>query len=250
MDNIFKGKRVLITGHTVFKGSWLSIWLIKKGAKVFGLSLKPHTSPSIYDAANLNEKIEGVFVDINNHSKVIKVINDCQPDFIFHLAAQAIVHKSYLNPLITFNTNVIGTLNILEGIRNLKKPCISILITSDKCYENVEWEYGYRETDKLGGADPYSASKAATEIMISSYIRSFFSGSNKRIGIARAGNVIGGGDWSQKRLVPDCITAWVKNKKVLIRSANSTRPWQHVLEPLNGYIEFAKSLYKSNLLAT
>ncbi len=244
-DNFFLNKKVLITGNTGFKGSWLSIWLDLLGAKIYGLALEPPTNPSLYEKANLNDIVENNITDIKDTLEVINLINKIAPDYIFHLAAQPLVKLAYLNPVETWKTNVIGTVNILESLRVLEKKCIGIIITSDKCYENQEWEWGYRENDILGGSDPYSASKGSAEIAFSSYYRSFFNNFNEkkiRICSARAGNVIGGGDWANNRIVPDCIKAWVKEQPVDIKSPKSTRPFQHVLEPLNGYITLAEKL--------
>ncbi len=235
-NNNYLNKKVIVTGHTGFKGSWLSIWLYLLGAKVYGISDKVPTDPSHFNLID-NEFIEDIRIDIRSQNDVTQAINDIKPDFIFHLAAQSLVNKSYDFPKLTWETNLIGTINILNSLRNLEKKCISIFITSDKCYENVEWVWGYKETDKLGGKDPYSASKAAAELAIYSYANSFFSeNSNIRIVSARAGNVIGGGDWSLNRLIPDCVRAWSNKEKVLLRNPYSTRPWQHVLEPLGGYL--------------
>ena len=232
----YLNKKVIVTGHTGFKGSWLSIWLYLLGAKVYGISDRVLTDPSHFDLIN-NEFVEDIRIDIRSQNDVVEVINDIKPDFIFHLAAQSLVNKSYDFPKLTWETNVIGTINILESLRKLEKKCISIFITSDKCYENVEWVWGYKETDRLGGKDPYSSSKAATELAIYSYTNSFFAvNSNVSIASARAGNVIGGGDWSLNRLIPDCVRAWSNNEKVFLRNPYSTRPWQHVLEPLGGYL--------------
>ena len=244
-SQIFLGKKILITGSTGFKGSWLSIWLNLLGARLYGLALEPPTKPSLFEEANLDQVIENHIIDIKCSTKVSNLVNDISPDFIFHLAAQPLVKYSYSNPIETWKTNVIGTVNILDSLRLLNKKCTGIIITSDKCYENQEWEWGYRESDRLGGSDPYSASKGSAEIAFNSYFKSFFSCnsvSNIRIASARAGNVIGGGDWAENRLVPDCIKAWRKNLPVKIKSPNSTRPFQHVLEPLSGYISLAEKL--------
>ena len=244
-NNCFSKKKVLITGNTGFKGSWLSIWLDLLGAKIYGLALNPPTNPSLFEKANLDYIVEQNITDIRDTEKVIKTIKEIEPDYIFHLAAQPLVSLSYSKTVETWNTNVIGTVNVLESLRLLNNECIGIIITSDKCYENQEWEWGYRENDLLGGADPYSASKGSAELAFSSYQRSFFSNNsdNKiRICSARAGNVIGGGDWADNRIVPDCIKAWIKGNTVDIKSPESTRPFQHVLEPLNGYITLAEKL--------
>ena len=244
---VFYNSKVLITGHTGFKGSWLSLWLHKLGAKVFGISNEIPTEPSHFESACISELLVDIRLDIRNFKKLEDVINEIEPDFIFHLAAQPLVNESYSNPLDTWGTNTLGTLNILEVLRRQNKNCIAIFITSDKAYDNQEWKWGYRENDKLGGPDPYSASKGAAELAISSYFRSYFKQNecDIRICSARAGNVIGGGDWAKDRIVPDCIRSWKKNNPVTIRNPNSTRPWQHVLEPLRGYLILA-SLLKNN----
>ena len=243
-NNIFKNKTVLITGHTGFKGSWLVAWLKLLEAKVIGISLDLPTKPSHFEVAKIYQNISDLRIDIRDYAEVKKTLIKSQPDFVFHLAAQPLVRQSYKNPIETWNTNVIGTLNVLEALREIKKLCIAVFITSDKCYRNYEWEWGYRETDALGGTDPYSASKASAEHAINSYVKSFFidKKSSVRIASARAGNVIGGGDWSPNRIVPDCIKAWSKNKEAELRNPNSTRPWQHVLESLSGYLTLAMNL--------
>ena len=248
-ENIFKNTNVLVTGHTGFKGGWLCSWLNILGANVHGLSLNLPSEPNIFEAIELKSSINHNIIDIRNNFQVVKLIQEIQPDFIFHMAAQPLVGISYEDPKLTYETNFFGTLNILEALRKLSKKCISIIITSDKSYENVEWVWGYRETDILGGKDPYSASKASTEIMINSYVKSFFSENNlSKIGIARAGNVIGGGDWAKGRVIPDCVRAWSKNDRVFLKNPKSTRPWQHVLEPLSGYLELAHVLRQNSSL--
>ena len=246
--NTFRNKKVIVTGHTGFKGSWLSLWLKILGAKVVGLSLNIPSKPSHFKAIKLKNKIKHVKVDIRNLKLLKRIIIKHKPDFVFHLAAQALVKKSYSNPIYTWETNAIGTINILESLRSLKKKCIAILITSDKSYKNLEIKRGYVENDILGGKDPYSASKASSELAIQSYIHSFFQKKNSKvfIAIARAGNVVGGGDWSENRLIPDCVKSWSKSKRVLIRNPKSTRPWQHVLEALSGYLSLAKKLKENN----
>jgi CDP-glucose 4,6-dehydratase len=246
----FKNKTVLITGHTGFKGTWLSIWLNKLGAKVVGVSIGLPSDPSHFQYASCSELVEDRRVDIRDGKALNGVITDIQPDFVFHLAAQALVRQSYNDPIETWQTNVMGTLNLLEALRNLNKECVAVIITSDKCYENVEWVWGYRETDALGGPDPYSASKGAAELAIRSHIKSYFSNenSNVRIASARAGNVIGGGDWAADRIIPDCVRAWSRNDVVELRHPYSTRPWQHVLEPLSGYLCLAVALRQNNSL--
>ena len=245
-NNIYSGKKVLITGHTGFKGSWLSIWLNHLGAEVVGVSLDLPSIPSNFEACAIDSFIKDYRLDICNAKAIHKAIHQIQPDFIFHLAAQALVRPSYQNPLRTLTTNAIGTANLLESLRTLKKQVAVVMITSDKAYDNVEWTWGYRETDRLGGKDPYSASKGMAELVIRTYVESFFNeeDSDVRVGIARAGNVIGGGDWAEDRIVPDCMQAWLKEEIVDIRSPESTRPWQHVLEPLSGYLLLGKTLYQ------
>ena len=242
----FKNKKIIITGHTGFKGSWLCLWLHFLGAKIVGVSKNIPTKPSNFSVNNINRIVKNKFCNIQNLKKIDKIIKDNKPDYIFHLAAQSLVKKSYNHPYETWLSNLVGTINILESLRDYKKKCIVVLITSDKSYKNIEIKRGYKEDDRLGGTDPYSASKGATEIAIQSYIRSFFKDDRIRIAVGRAGNVIGGGDWSENRLIPDCIKCWSKNKKVKIRNANSTRPWQHVLEALSGYLSLASNLKKNN----
>ena len=245
--NNFKNKKILITGNTGFKGSWLSAWLIQLGAEVYGISKEIPTKPSMFEGLNLKEKILHFELDIREYTALKKVISTIKPDFIFHMAAQPIVVKSYENPVETISTNVMGTTNVLEALREINHKCTAIIITSDKCYENVEWIWGYKESDYLGGKDIYSGSKGAAEIIFKSYYHSFFKDSKKsnvRVASVRAGNVIGGGDWADYRIVPDCIRAWIKNESVEIRNPNATRPWQHVLEPLSGYLNLANELEK------
>jgi CDP-glucose 4,6-dehydratase len=243
LSNVFSGKKVLITGHTGFKGTWLTIWLQMLGAEVFGVALDP-LEKALYNEVKINLEDRDFRSDIRDQSYMNEVFRKIKPDFLFHLAAQPLVSVAYMNPLETWTTNLIGTVNILDALRNLNSSCIGVLITSDKCYDNQEWVWGYRESDKLGGADPYSASKAGSELAINSYFRSYFSKneSNVQIASARAGNVIGGGDWSVDRIIPDCVRSWHKNESVLLRNPGSTRPWQHVLEPLSGYLSIAAAL--------
>ena len=245
--NFLTNKIVLVTGHTGFKGSWLSAWLVSMGAKVIGLSIDIPTVPSNFQASKLQEIIEDHRIDICDFEKVSSLVEEVQPDFVFHLAAQALVLPSYLSPLKTIQTNALGTGSILEAVRKLTKRVNIIMITSDKVYDNVEWTWGYRENDKLGGRDPYSASKGMAELAINTYVHSFFNkkDSNVRIAVGRAGNVIGGGDWAANRIVPDCMEAWSNEGEVDIRNPFATRPWQHVLEPLSGYISLAKNLEKN-----
>ena len=245
INKTFKNKVVLVTGHTGFKGTWLIAWLELLGAKVTGISVDIPTNPSHFVKSKLSKKINDLRFDIKSN-KVSKTIKKLKPDFIFHLAAQSLVTKSFDDPILTWNTNVLGTANVLQSLIKHNKKCVALFITSDKCYDNKEWEWGYRETDQLGGSDLYSGSKAATEILINSYKHSFFS-NNKfiKIASARAGNVIGGGDWSSNRIIPDIIRGWNKNEDVLIRNPSATRPWQHVLEPLSGYLALAAHMYKN-----
>ena len=248
LKEIYHGKKVLITGHTGFKGSWLSIILDYLGAEVIGVSIDSNTNKGVYSACDMKKKLlVDKRLDICNKDKLKEFINSIQPDFIFHLAAQALVSISYKYPAETIITNAIGTLNLLEILKNFDKEITVILITSDKCYENIETFYGYKETDNLGGKDPYSASKACAEIIANSYIRSIlYAKKNINIATARAGNVIGGGDWSENRLIPDAVNCWENNKTLEIRNPSSTRPWQHVLEPILGYLELGIFIYQNN----
>ena len=240
----WKNKKVLITGHTGFKGGWLSMILKQKGAKVVGFALAPATKPSLYESLDLGKKITSVFGDIRNAEEVKKVIKKYKPEVVFHLAAQPLVRRSYKDPVETYETNVIGTANVLEAVRNSDSVKAVICITTDKCYENKEWVWPYREDDQLGGHDPYSASKACAELVVASYRNSFFNDKDSKVLLAstRAGNVIGGGDWSEDRLIPDVIRSVFENKSLEIRNPNSVRPWQHVLDPLFGYITLAENL--------
>lgn len=243
-NDIYHNKKILITGNTGFKGSWLTVWLLELGAEVFGISVNVPTVPSHYDLARLSDKITHFEGDIRDINIVKMVIKDVKPDYIFHLAAQSLVSQSYKDPLLTMQTNIMGTCNLLEAMRSIDHACNAVIITSDKCYDNIECVWGYRETDALGGKDPYSASKGGAELVIRSYARSFFDHehSSVRLAVGRAGNVIGGGDWAPDRIVPDCIRAWSEGKPVEIRSPLATRPWQHVLEPLSGYLLLGKTL--------
>jgi len=244
LEKVFKDKRVLVTGHTGFKGSWLTLWLVRLGAKVIGLSDDVPTTPSNFEVNNISKIIEDNRVDIRNYDLVSNIVNSANPDFVFHLAAQSLVRESYDQPLKTFEINAMGTANILQALISVDKKVTVVMITSDKAYDNVEWVWGYKETDRLGGKDPYSASKGMAELVIKTYFESFIKNKtdNITLGIARAGNVIGGGDWAKDRIVPDCIRSWSINQSVKIRNPNSTRPWQHVFEPLSGYLSLAEKL--------
>ncbi len=248
--NFYSGKNVLVTGHTGFKGSWLTAWLKLLGANVTGISLDPPSRPSHFETASIRDGILDLRVDIRNANVISESIASIKPDFIFHLAAQSLVHKAFKEPIETWQTNVMGTINILNALRELKNPCVATLITSDKCYQNLEWVWGYRESDRLGGNDPYSSSKASAELAIQSYVNSYFSKEKSKVRIvsARAGNVIGGGDWAADRLIPDCIKSWTKNETVILRNPYSTRPWQHVLEPIGGYLQLALKVSQDSRL--
>jgi CDP-glucose 4,6-dehydratase len=246
---IFANKRVLLTGHTGFKGAWLLTWLHKLGAEVCGFALEANTTPSLYKIINGDKLCKSVIGDIRDKQKITKSINDFQPDFIFHLAAQALVIESYRSPVETIEVNTLGTVNVLDALRFLDKKCTAVMITTDKVYHNNESGEAYSEADKLGGYDPYSGSKAAAEILINVYRKSFFNAENygktHQIGLAsaRAGNVIGGGDWAENRLLPDIVRHLSANEDVIIRNPDAVRPWQHVLEPLSGYIQLATLLH-------
>ena len=244
--SLYKGKKVFITGHSGFKGSWLTYLLKELGADIKGFSLEMDTTPNHFDLLGLKDKIDHKIGDISDLKLLEKALKDHQPDFVFHLAAQAIVKDSYNNPVKTLNTNIMGSVNLLEAVRKCDSVKSLVYITSDKCYENSEWIWGYRENDQLGGHDPYSASKGAAEIIFSAYSRSFFS-SRKNFGAAtaRAGNVIGGGDWAVDRIIPDCIRAIENNISIKLRNPKATRPWQHVLEPINGYLMLGAMLHSN-----
>jgi CDP-glucose 4,6-dehydratase len=249
-QNIYQNKTVLVTGHTGFKGSWLTTWLLKLGAKVVGVSKDIPTQPSMFEELWLEQKIKHYVADIRDVQSMVHIIGEEKPDFLFHLAAQAIVSTSYQNPLETISSNVMGTANVLEVLRILNPKCTAVIITSDKAYDNVEQVWGYKEDDKMGGKDVYSGSKGAAELVIKSYFHSFLTSStcNVRLAIARAGNVIGGGDWAKDRIVVDCMLAWSRGEKVEIRSPQATRPWQHVLEPLSGYLALGQALHVNSSL--
>jgi CDP-glucose 4,6-dehydratase len=246
-NNAFKGKKVLITGNTGFKGSWLSLWLSDLGADVYGYGLPVKDIRDNYSVCNLSNIVKHLDSDIRDYEALLSYFKKIKPEIVFHLAAQPLVLKSYDDPIETYTTNVIGTVNVLECVRLTSSVEVALNITSDKCYKNNEWCWGYRENDALGGKDPYSASKSASEIITKSYISSFFSNlDTPNIATVRAGNVIGAGDWSADRIVPDYFRARIQNKEIVLRHPNSTRPWQHVLEPLSGYLALASNLLMQN----
>lgn len=247
-SGFWQNKRVFITGHTGFKGSWLSLWLQHLGAKVTGYSLKPATQPSLFEQANVSDGMHSIIGDIRDQAQLQEVFNNTQPEIVFHLAAQALVRESYSDPVATYTTNVIGSLNVLEAIRHTPSVRAVVMVSTDKCYDNKEWPWGYREIDSLGGHDPYSSSKGCMEIMLASYRSSYFPAEKHThhgtaIASARAGNVIGGGDWTLDRLVPDIIDRIKRKQDITLRYPHAVRPWQHVLEPLSGYIRLAELLF-------
>lgn len=244
-NSVYEGKTVLITGHTGFKGSWLTAWLEGLGANVIGISKGIPTSPSHFEALGIQERIHHQIFDVTDVTSVRDVFSKSKPDFLFHLAAQAIVSDSYFDPVNTVSANILGTTVLLQVLREQEHKIAAVIITSDKCYENQEWIWGYRENDRMGGKDIYSASKGAAELIFSAFFRSILnSKANIKLATARAGNVIGGGDWAKDRIVADCFKNWSDGKPVAIRSPQSTRPWQHVLEPLSGYLDLGRELYQ------
>lgn len=247
LERSYAGKTVLVTGHTGFKGTWLTTWLLRLGAKVVGLSKDIPSKPSMFEELGLAKKVTHHVADVRDLKAVKRIVAETKPDFVFHLAAQAIVSVSYSDPVETMTTNAMGTMNVLEALRGSVHPCVVVMITSDKCYNNVEWVWGYKETDELGGTDIYSGSKGAAELVIRSYVASFFKNPENgvRVGTGRAGNVIGGGDWGQDRIIVDCVRAWSEGKPLELRSPDATRPWQHVLEPLSGYLTLGAALAAS-----
>lgn len=247
LKNFYKGKRVLITGHTGFKGSWLTLWLESLGAKVTGISLPPYTNKGIFALSGLEKRISHHLIDIREKEATINLIVENNPEILFHLAAQPLVIEGYNNPVDTFETNILGTVNILEAARQAESLKQIVIITTDKVYQNKNWIWGYRENDRLGGYDPYSASKAASEIVIDSYVKSFFNPENyeehgKIVASVRAGNIIGGGDWSAYRIIPDFFRSVEENRPLEIRNPDATRPWQHVLDALGGYLVLAAKM--------
>jgi len=238
----YVGRRVLVTGHTGFKGSWLCQWLLNLGATVSGYALQPPTSPALFDALELKQRMQDVRGDVRDAAKIQQEVRRFEPEFVFHLAAQPLVRYSYQQPVETYETNVLGTVYLLEALRQWNQPCSVVVVTTDKCYENREWCYGYREVDPMGGADPYSSSKGMAELAVSAWRRSYWQDCRIRLASARAGNVIGGGDWALDRIVPDCIRALQAGLPVDVRNPGATRPWQHVLDPLAGYLLLASRL--------
>lgn len=241
--NFWFGKRVLLTGHTGFKGSWLALWLQSMGARLVGYALAPPTNPSLFEVADVEKGMTSVVGDIRDLAKLQKVFAEHCPNIVIHMAAQPLVRHSYQNPIETYSTNVMGTVNLLEAVRNTPSIKAVVNVTSDKCYENKEWSWGYREDEPMGGHDPYSNSKACSELVSSAYFRSYFRDKGISLATARAGNVIGGGDWATDRLIPDILRAIEQCQAVIIRSPYSVRPWQHVLEPLSGYLVLAERIY-------
>ena len=240
----YRGKRVFLTGHTGFKGAWLAEWLLTLGAEVTGYALPPNTTPALFEQLGLAKRLKHIEADVRDLPKLRAAIDAARPDFIFHLAAQPLVRLSYREPVETYSTNVMGTVNLLEAVRLAGRPCTVVVVTTDKCYENKEWLHSYREADPMGGYDPYSSSKGAAELVVSAYRQSYFSGPDSLVRLAsgRAGNVVGGGDWAEDRIVPDCIRALQRGEAIPVRNKVSTRPWQHVLEPLSGYLAVGAQL--------
>jgi CDP-glucose 4,6-dehydratase len=245
----YRGKRALVTGHTGFKGAWLCEWLLGLGAHVTGFALPPATQPSLFEQLSLAGRLDHLTGNVRDLAAVQRVVEDVAPDFVFHLAAQPLVRLSYEQPVETYATNVMGTVHVLEALRVLRKPCAAIVVTTDKCYENREWVHSYREEDPMGGYDPYSSSKGAAELVVAAYRRSFFFAPTSLVRLAsgRAGNVIGGGDWALDRIVPDCIRSLRRGEAIPVRNKVATRPWQHVLEPLSGYLWLAACLARPEL---
>jgi CDP-glucose 4,6-dehydratase len=251
--SFWKDKTVLVTGHTGFKGSWLCLWLRELGASVVGYALRPPTAPSLFELADVGRGIISMENDIRNYAAVVEAVERYQPDIVFHMAAQPLVRESYEKPLETFETNVMGTAHVLQAVRGMHKRVAIVNVTTDKCYDNRGWTRGYRESDALGGHDPYSSSKACSELVTTAYRKSFFAATQQSdapmsLASARAGNVIGGGDWARDRLIPDCARAWLNGEIVTIRYPNAVRPWQFVLEPLSGYMLLAEKLYEQGSL--
>ena len=252
-QNIYKNKKVLITGHTGFKGSWLALWLHSLGAEVTGYALEPNTNPNLFNILNLQDKITHNIGDIRDGENLKRIFLKYQPEIVFHLAAQPLVRASYKDPKLTYETNIMGTVNLFEAVRETSAVRVVINVTSDKCYENREYDYNYKETDPMGGFDPYSSSKGVAELITSAYRNSFFHPGNfgethhVALASARAGNVIGGGDWSEDRLIPDCIKSFAKKEDIILRNPEAIRPWQHVLEPLYGYLMLANRMLSDGI---
>lgn len=249
-NDLYKDKRVLITGHTGFKGSWLSIWLYSLGANIIGYALKPPTTPNLFEICGLEKRVTSTTGDIKNLRTLKDIFEMYQPEIVFHMAAQSLVRRSYREPVETYETNIMGTVNLLEACRHTPSVRVIVNVTSDKCYENREWIWGYRENDPMGGQDPYSSSKGCAELVTAAYAKSYFSPEhNEKRGVSlasvRSGNVIGGGDWAEDRLLPDCIKALLESRPIVIRYPDAVRPWQHVLEPLFGYLLLAQLLYQN-----
>jgi CDP-glucose 4,6-dehydratase len=249
--SFWTNRKIFVTGHTGFKGSWLSLWLDLLGAKVTGYALDPPTRPNLFEQARVAEGMQSIIGDIRDFSRLKFAVAESRPEVVIHLAAQSVVRRSYEDPIETYSSNVMGTVNLLEALRQINEPCVIVVVTSDKCYENREWDWGYRESDALGGHDPYSNSKACTELVASAFRDSYFSAAKEqavpvKLATARAGNVIGGGDWTRDQLVPDLMRAFVSRQACLIRNPHSIRPWQFVMEPLRGYLMLAKRLYQQH----
>lgn len=252
----WRDKRVLVTGHTGFKGSWLSLWLVEMGARVVGYALEPPTTPSLFQLARISERLESLNGDVRDFDRLSQTISERCPEIVIHMAAQSLVRRSYMDPVETYGTNVMGTVNLLEAVRRSGAEAVKavLVVTSDKCYENREWVWGYRETESMGGHDPYSSSKGCAELVTSAMRNSFFqrkadeSGARTSVASARAGNVLGGGDWAEDRLVPDIIKSWMEGREVAIRNPRAVRPWQHALDPLHGYLMLCEKLYEDGAL--
>jgi CDP-glucose 4,6-dehydratase len=254
VNSFWSGKKVLVTGHTGFKGSWLCLWLQTLGAQVTGYALHPPSTPNLFEAARVSSGIHSIHGDVRHHGELLKAFQQSQPEIVFHLAAQSLVRLSYQNPIETFETNIMGTAHVLECVRHTPSVRSAVIVTSDKCYENKQWNWPYREIDALGGHDPYSASKACAELVSSSFQSSFFAstpdGQKPFVATARAGNVIGGGDWAQDRLLPDLVRSFTSGDHLRVRHPHALRPWQHVLEPLRGYLVLAQALFEQHPYST
>lgn len=247
--DFWHGRRVLLTGHTGFKGGWLALWLQRLGAELTGVSLEPATTPNLFGLAQVAGGLDSRICDIRDAEALMNIVRQVQPEIVLHLAAQPLVRVSYRDPQATFSTNVMGTAHVLEALRGLASVKVAVMVTTDKVYRNLEYAYPYREEDALGGHDPYSASKAASEIVVASYRDAFLAGQGVAVATARAGNVIGGGDWSEDRLIPDAVRSWQAGKPLEVRRPEAIRPWQHVLEPLAGYLKLAEHLWIKPVLA-